>query len=193
MSVVSLVSGGLDSTLMAILIRQERIEQFPLFVDYGQLAKSKEFGACKANFKRHKLPTPKVVNVSQWGRFISSGLTDRRKRIFEDAFLPGRNMMFLLIGASYAYRVNAQSVAIGLLDESKAIFPDQTRAFCDEAEKLLSTILGRTIEITTPLMRFSKVDVVRAANRMKIRHTYSCHAGTKKPCGVCVACREFRF
>jgi 7-cyano-7-deazaguanine synthase len=193
MSVVTLVSGGLDSTLMSVLIRRERIEQFPVFVNYGQINKNRELGACKRNFRKHKLPDPAVVDVSHWGRFISSGLTDRRKRVFEDAFLPGRNLMFLLVAASYAYRVNAESIAIGLLDEAKAIFPDQTRAFCNETETLLSRILDRKIFITTPLIRFTKAHVVEAANRLKIRNTYSCHAGTPRPCGICVACREFKF
>ena len=33
MSVVNLVSGGLDSTLIAVMMREEGIEQFPLFID----------------------------------------------------------------------------------------------------------------------------------------------------------------
>jgi 7-cyano-7-deazaguanine synthase in queuosine biosynthesis len=41
MSIVTLVSGGLDSTLVALLARDEGLEQYPLFVDYGQRAKDK--------------------------------------------------------------------------------------------------------------------------------------------------------
>ena len=42
MSIVTLVSGGLDSTLVALLTRDAGIQQHPLFIDYGQRAKTLE-------------------------------------------------------------------------------------------------------------------------------------------------------
>ena len=50
MSIVTLVSGGLDSTLVALLARDEGLEQYPLFVDYGQRAKDKELSACSPDW-----------------------------------------------------------------------------------------------------------------------------------------------
>ena len=38
MSIVTLVSGGLDSTLVAKLAQEQGLQIFPLFVDYGQRA-----------------------------------------------------------------------------------------------------------------------------------------------------------
>ena len=52
MSIVTLVSGGLDSTLVAVLAREGGLEQYPLFVDYGQRAKNKELSACRAVLAR---------------------------------------------------------------------------------------------------------------------------------------------
>mgnify|MGYP000906041442 CR=1 FL=1 len=191
MSIVTLVSGGLDSTLMAVLAQEEKIVQFPLFIDYGQINKDKELSACLSNFKRHDLPIPKIVQLSGYGALLSSGLTDPNKRIFEDAFLPCRNLLFLTIGAAYAYQCNANAVAIGLLNEAFSIFPDQTEAFVRDTESLVSKSLGHSIQILTPLMSFSKAEVVRVAKLKGVNKTYSCHAGTEKPCGVCVACREY--
>ena len=191
MSVVPLVSGGLDSTVMAALIKLEGIDQYPLFINYGQLSYAREYEACCRLFSDHGLPAATIIDVSGWGKTISSGLTDSRKRIFEDAFLPGRNLMFLLIAASYAYRVNASSIAIGLLDESQSLFPDQTRAFCSEAESILGRVLDRSIRVIAPLIAMAKADVLRIATELGISGTYSCHAGTVEPCGACVACREY--
>jgi len=191
MSIVSLVSGGLDSTVMAFLTIEEGIEQFPLFIDYGQLNKEKELDACIYNFRRYRLPTPKVVNISGFGDLLSSGLTDSDKHIFKDAFLPCRNLMFLTVGAAYAHQCKASSVAIGLLDETFSLFPDQTSAFIQEVQKTISISIGQTIRILTPLMTFSKADVVRIAKAKGINKTYSCHSGSNTPCGVCVACKEF--
>lgn len=65
MSIVCLVSGGLDSTLMSILVKEEGITQYPLFIDYGQIFKDQELQACLNNFKRYELPAPKVINIER--------------------------------------------------------------------------------------------------------------------------------
>lgn len=132
------------------------------------------------------------MNLSGYGSLIASGLTDPDKDVVADAFTPGRNALFLLVAASYAVTVDAGAVAIGLLDERYRLFPDQSRAFLDECEKLLASALGREIALIAPLMRMSKADVVKVAEERGLRAgTYSCHEGGEKPCGRCIACREF--
>lgn len=176
---------------MALLTKEEGIVQYPLFINYGQLSKDKEMKTCLINFERYQLPTPKIIQLSGYGELLSSGLTDPEKRIFEDAFLPCRNLMFLTIGAAYAHQTNSNAVSIGLLDEAFGLFPDQTKSFIRDTELLVSKALGRSINVLTPLMSFTKADVVNLAREKQISGTYSCHAGTDIPCGVCVACREY--
>ncbi|MCI1278998.1 MAG: 7-cyano-7-deazaguanine synthase [Nitrospira sp.] len=191
MSIVNLVSGGLDSTVMAVLTKEEGMTQFPLFIDYGQLGRDKELQACQMNFKRYGLPEPKMAPLSGYGGLLSSGLTDPNKHILKEAFLPCRNLMFLTVGAAYAFQCGASAVGIGLLDEAFSLFPDQTKSFLSDAEALLSKALGKSIRVITPLITFSKADVLRIAKAKGITGTYSCHAGTDVPCGQCVACREY--
>ena len=124
MSIVLLASGGLDSTLSAVLAVEQGIEVHPLFVDYGQIAKDRELNACIVNYKHYGLPKPKVVNVQGFGELYPSGLTNLDMDIFEDAFLPGRNMLFLLVGATYACNMCASSISIGVLSEELSLFPD---------------------------------------------------------------------
>lgn len=190
MSIVTLVSGGIDSSLMALLAKKEGIIQHPLFIDYGQLGREKELGACKAIHTAHGLPEPVVITLSGFGEIISSGLTDREKDIFADAFLPGRNLLFLLAGAAYAYQVNANAVTIGLLNEETHLFPDQTTQFLILAEAMLSLCMGKNIRIIAPLMKFYKSDVLELAKSYGLTGTYSCHSGHDEPCGVCVSCKE---
>ena len=168
MSIVTLVSGGLDSTVMSFLTQEEGLSQYPLFIDYGQLSREKERNTCLDNFCRLNLPTPTVVQLNGYGTLLSSGLTDPNKRIFEDAFLPCRNLMFLTMGAAYAYQCGAGAVAIGLLSESFSLFPDQTTDFVRGAETLISKSLGCSLHILTPLMSFSKAEVVRIAKEKGI-------------------------
>ena len=91
MGIVTLVSGGLDSTLMSVMAHEEGVQLFPLFVDYGQLGAAKEWQACQFLHKTHGLPAPTHMDVSGFGKTIRSGITDKEMRINEDAFLPGRN------------------------------------------------------------------------------------------------------
>lgn len=169
------------------------MEQFPLFIDYGQRAAKREWQTCQAVHHSLGLPTPVRMDLSGFGQVIASGLTREELPLKEAAFTPGRNFLFLLMGSSYAYQVGASSVAIGLLSEQFSIFPDQRRAFLSQAEQAISTAMGRGVSILTPLMDFGKADVVQLAEAKGISGTYSCHAGSKEPCGRCIACLEFEF
>lgn len=191
MSMVNLVSGGLDSTLMVALARDVGEEQYPLFVDFGQRAKTRELAACRRSMALLKLPEPVVMDVNGFGKVVRSGLTDKTLRVFEDAFTPGRNLLFLLVAAAYADRVGADTVGIGLLHEDTSLFPDQTLGFLSAAEATLALAVDRPIRIVAPLASFHKGDVVALAREKGIDQTYSCHVGDKVPCGECIACREF--
>lgn len=191
MKVVTLVSGGLDSTVMSMLIREEGISQCPVFVNYGQINIDRELSACLGNFEKLQLPKPKIIEVPGYGRAFRSGLTDPRRDIVADAFLPGRNMLFLLCGAATAYEEGADALALGLLDEQLSIFPDQRRPFLEGAAAVLREAIGRPLQILTPLISLQKADVLQIAKEMGVTGTYSCHAGVIPPCGKCIACREY--
>jgi len=193
MSIVLLSSGGLDSTLSAVLALEQGLELHPLFIDYGQLAKDRELSACRVNYKHYGLPEPRIVNLQGFGELYSSGLTNIAMDIFEDAFLPGRNLLFLLVGATYACNVCASSISIGLLNEESSLFPDQTKEFLGKTQELISMITGRDLQILAPLIDFTKREVVALAKKKGIIGTYSCHAGGEIPCGECIACREYNF
>ena len=192
MKLVTLVSGGIDSTLMSILAQEQNFELHPLFIDYGQLGAKLEWQACVYNHAKHKLPAPKKLAIKGFGKFIHSGLTDKKLRLKEDAFLPGRNSMFLLSAASHAYQVQSKNIAIGLLTDKYKLFPDQSKEFIQSAEKFLSMEMNYEIKILTPLMEFNKADVIALAKTKKINKTYSCHSGNPIPCGKCISCLEIK-
>lgn len=192
MKLVTLVSGGIDSTLMSILAKEQNFELYPLFIDYGQLGAKLEWEACLYNHDKHKLPSPKKIRLSGYGKLINSGITNKKLRIREDAFLPGRNTLFLLTASSYAYQVQSNNIAIGLLTDKYKLFPDQTIDFIKSAERFISMELNYEITILTPLMEFNKAEVIILAKSKKINKTYSCHSGNLKPCGKCISCLEIK-
>jgi 7-cyano-7-deazaguanine synthase len=193
MSIVTLVSGGLDSTLVAKLAQEEGLNQYPLFVNYGQRSYKQELAACRLAMTNLKLPEPKVANLTGYGKLIHSGLTDKNLHIVKNAFTPGRNMLFILVAAAYAYQVDADAISIGLLHESDSLFPDQSSAFLNDAESVISCCMGKNIKVLAPLADFHKVEVVALAKQKGIQNTYSCHVGGKVACGVCIACNEYKF
>lgn len=191
MTTIALVSGGLDSTLMTVLSLEAGVDVKPVFVNYGQLAYEREYKACIGTFETLGLPVPIQVDLSGIGGLIRCGLTDANFHIKEEAFLPGRNLMFLLVAASYAYQNDSKTIAIGLLSEVNAIFPDQTKEFLRSAESAIAFSMAWPISVIAPLIEFTKADVVALAEQKKIIGTYSCHLGKEKPCGVCIACLEY--
>lgn len=88
MSMVSLVSGGLDSTLVGAMLREQAIDNYPLFIDYGQRAAITEWTTCQAVHERFNLPTPVRMDLSGFGKVIQSGLTSATLHIKDDAFAP---------------------------------------------------------------------------------------------------------
>jgi 7-cyano-7-deazaguanine synthase len=190
MSIVTLTSGGLDSTLMAVLARDEKLEQYPLFIDYGQLAAAQEWRTCLSVYRKLRLPKPVRMDLGGFGHLIPSGITSRTLRINEDAFLPGRNLLFLVAGAAYCSAKKASAVMIGLLTDAQRIFPDQSTQFLESCEKLIELAIGSRIRVVAPLIGLSKKDVLQLIKKRRIQGTYSCHSGRAKPCGICVSCRE---
>ncbi|MBA56825.1 MAG: 7-cyano-7-deazaguanine synthase [Pseudomonadales bacterium] len=192
MSVVTLLSGGMDSCLMSVLAMEAGVEQKPVFINYGQINIDKEVLAVRNHIRKFGLPECTEIDISGFGSVITSGLTDKTKHIVDEAFLPGRNLLFLLIASSFAVQNDCRSVSIGLLREDTAIFPDQTDDFLISAEHTISKAMGQTIEIVAPLRDFYKKDVIDMANEKGIS-SYSCHVGGDEPCGVCISCKEFEI
>jgi 7-cyano-7-deazaguanine synthase len=112
--------------------------------------------------------------------------------VFDDAFLPGRNLLFLLIGAARAYQNGCAAVAIGLLDPRSHLFGDQTQPFLQKAQAVLGCALGLPLRVLAPLIQLNKADVLALAGRLGVMGTYSCHRGDRQPCGKCISCREIR-
>ncbi len=189
MRVVVLSSGGIDSSVILQQLQRRGHKVFPLFVDYGQLASEKEWLSCQKICEFLKL-IPEKIDAHDFGRLVPSGLTNSNVDIEKNAFTPTRNLLFLTLGSAYGYGKGAYVVAIGIL--TNPIFPDQTTDFLTQTQKIMSIALGVNITILTPLISSDKFDSIMLARKygLPLDLTYSCHAGTEKPCGKCISCKE---
>jgi 7-cyano-7-deazaguanine synthase len=188
---ICLASGGLDSTLCLHLLRERGMNALPVYVNYGQRNHAREWGALVATCTANGFPDPVRFEFPSFGAIIKSGLTDPTLKVNEDAFTPTRNLLFLVLGASVASSKGASNIVIGLLDERSTIFPDQSDQFLRAAELAISEALGVSMQVHSPLRDMTKRDVVDIARQKGISDYYFCHAGTKSPCGKCIACLEY--
>lgn len=189
MRVVALSSGGIDSSVILHILKEKGCAIFPLYVNYGQLAAEREWLACQQICKYLGL-RPEKMDITGFGKLIPSGLTRRELDVEKDAFVPTRNLLFLIVGAAYGFVHAAHVISIGLL--ANPIFPDQTTAFTKEAERVIGLALGLNITVLAPLISMDKTDTLRLARKHKLplEETYSCHTGNQKPCGQCISCKE---
>jgi 7-cyano-7-deazaguanine synthase len=190
MGLVVLASGGVDSSVISLLAASQGVNTYPLFVDYGQLCAEREWSACVEIHKANGLPEPQRMSLPGFGQVVPSGLTSSSLDIVRDAFLPCRNLLFAVCGAAYAHSRGASCVALGLIDETEAIFPDQTGQFIEVAERAASVATGNLIRIIAPLHTLTKAEVLAVASQLGLKGTYSCHKGTAQPCGQCISCLE---
>lgn len=188
---VCLASGGLDSTVCLALVKKSGYRPIPLFVDYGQINRDMEFSALKSAAQYLGLEDPIVLDFHDFGRVVRSGLTQASLDVVQDAFTPCRNLLFIVAAAAVANTRGLTTLVLGLLDEATIIFPDQSDAFIAAAEHAISNALGVKMDIVLPLRDFRKSDVVRLSRELGVTSSYSCHAGTVPPCGVCIACKEY--
>ncbi len=182
-------SGGLDSSLVMALLKEEGVEVFPLHINYGHLAERKEWEACLKICAALGLRPPEKMDLAGMSN-LPSGLTDPNLDTAKYAFLPTRNLLLLVAGAAYAYSKGLDAVAIGLV--ANPIFPDQTKEFVESSEKTLSIALGRRVRLLAPLIGLDKREVILLARKHNLPFalTYYCHRGQDEACGECISCRE---
>ena len=189
MKVVCLTSGGIDSFVMSTMLKEKGMEIYPLFINYGQLAYEREYKSYLKVCKYLKVE-PKTIDISNFGKFITSGITSKDLNVVDDAFLPNRNLLFLILASSYAYQNEIYQVAIGIIENP--IFSDQEETFLQAAEKCLKESLDVDINLLYPIKKLNKLDIYKLAYKLKLPLDiiYYCHRGGTEPCNECLACQE---
>ena len=200
---VVLLSGGLDSATTAAIAIKEGYEAIALSFRYGQRHEKELQAATKIaqilNIQQHHIIE---VNLSQWG---GSSLTDSTMEIPQEGvqadvipstYVPGRNTVFIAIALSLAEATGATAIYLGINAVDYSGYPDCRPEYLSAYQNLANlasktAIEGNTIELVAPLVKDTKVDIVKRALSLgvPIAETWSCYQGGDKPCGVCDSCR----
>lgn len=202
---VVLLSGGLDSTTALYWAKSKGYEPVALAVRYGQ-RHVRELRAARAVARKAGAPLHEVSFTLPW--LGGSSLTNKKLKLPEIAlakiglgaipstYVPGRNTIFLALAASLADAIGAEAIVIGANALDYSGYPDCRPPFLDAFSKTarLGTkrgAEGKPLKVLAPLLRLDKRGIVRLAAKVKapLSLTWSCYAGTSRPCGRCDSCQ----
>jgi 7-cyano-7-deazaguanine synthase len=189
MSVVCLVSGGLDSAVLVKLCRHRFSKLYALTVDYGQTHKreveaARQISEIADEWRLVKLELPVKSQL------VGGQIPDASAG-WKPTWVPARNAVLLSVAAGYAEAVSADTIGIAV-HLRDANYPDCTVEFIQAMEKTLSIALSRRIQIYAPFVNMSKADVVRVGAELFVpfEKTWSCYRGEQIHCGTCKSCVE---
>lgn len=200
---VVLTSGGLDSTTVLAMARQQGFRCYSLSFDYGQrhraeLVAAQRLAATLADVE-HKVVR---LNLDSIG---GSALTDSAIAVPEQAsegipvtYVPARNTVFLSIALGWAEVLGAHDIFIGVNAVDYSGYPDCRPEYIAafEAMAQLATrdgVEGQGVRIHTPLIQLSKARIVQEGHKLGVDYslTVSCYQASDEglACGRCDACR----
>lgn len=198
--VVVVYSGGLDSTTLLYMHRNQGDEVIPLGVNYGQ-RHGRELDAATRICARLGLPYH-LVDLTALRPFLAgSSQTDKAVDVPEGHYaaetmkatvVPNRNMILLSVAMGAALSMKAAAVSYGAHSGDHAIYPDCRPAFIKKIQELAGLVDWAPLEVEAPLQLFTKADIVKAGANLRVPFgtTWSCYKGGRVHCGVCGTCVE---
>lgn len=204
---VVLLSGGLDSTTVVAIAREQGFKVYALSFDYGQNHKieleSAKRVAAKLSVQQHAIV--KVDLRSFGGSALTSDQPVPKHRTAEAighgvpvTYVPARNTVFLSLSLAFAETLGATDIFLGVNALDYSGYPDCRPEFIEAFETVanlatkMGTEEGKRITIHTPLIAMTKKQIVEAGQRLGVDYsmTISCYDPNEsgEACGACDAC-----
>lgn len=172
-----LMSGGIDSSACAFLLRDQGFEVEGLFIDYGQAAAGAESRAVTSMADYLCVPL-KRLKISGTAPFGCGEII-------------GRNAFFLFAALLTSDR---NSGVIGLGIHAGTHYYDCSAPFVERARGFVEEHTDGRVSVIAPFTTWQKADIYDyfLMSGLPIELTYSCEAGTDPVCGVCASCMDRR-
>lgn len=198
---VCIMSGGMDSTLAAYMMKKEGYEIVGVHFNYDQRTQAKELECFEAICKELDVKEKYVLDLDFFAKLGASALTDKNIEVptsgVEEGvpvtYVPFRNGIFLSMAAAIAEKEGASVIAIGVVEEDSSGYPDCRENYIEAMQKAinLGTKDETNIEIRMPLVHLKKSEIVQEAVNLDValELTWSCYKNEDAACGVCDSCR----
>jgi 7-cyano-7-deazaguanine synthase len=201
---VVLLSGGMDSMVVAGLAREAGYRLLALTIDYNQRHRIELEAAARIaaqlGAERH------IVLPLDLSRFGGSALTSDiavpKSGVEEGAipvtYVPARNTIFLSLCLGWAEAAGARDLFIGVNALDYSGYPDCRPDFIAAFEAMANLgtkagVEGDRFTVHTPLMQMTKADIAAEAGRLGLGAgmSWSCYdpAPGGLHCGLCDSCR----
>jgi len=179
-----------------------KYEVYPLTVSYGQRHDREVFAARSVCAARGEwlLTRWKYLNLDNLRGILPSALTGvgeipkgrYNETSMKQTVVPNRNMILLSLAAGYAEALGASHVAYAAHTEDHYIYADCRPEFAFAMDKSIRLGTDGKVELLTPFIRWSKVDIVALGKKLVVpfKMTWSCYKGEDRPCLGCGTCSE---
>ena len=196
-----IMSGGMDSTLVAYTMREQGYDIIALHFNYGQRTVARELQAYRQICDHLSVGEKYEIDLDFFKTIGSSALTDHSIDVPTEGIEPGvpityvpfRNGIFLSIATAIAEKEGCEVMAIGVVEEDSSGYPDCRDTFIKsfETSANLGTKDTTHIRIEMPLVHLQKSQIVQEAYKLNVplELTWSCYQSDDKACGVCDSCR----
>lgn len=198
---VCIMSGGMDSTLSAYMMKQDGYEIVAVHFNYNQRTQTKELKCFDAICKELEVENKYILDLDFFTQLGASALTDKNIEVpttgIEEGvpvtYVPFRNGIFLSMAAAIAEKEGASVMSIGVVEEDSSGYPDCREDYIRSMQNAinLGTKEETNIEIKMPLVHLQKSQIVQEALKydVPLELTWSCYKNEEKACGVCDSCR----
>ena len=210
---VVIVSGGMDSCVLAYYYAAAGFDLHLLSFDYGQkhvkeLAYAEKYIArMRGRFAlseypldiQHdviELPISRLLSDSD-SALLNQGVQMPHGHYTDDSMkatvVPYRNPNMLLQAATLAWGEDASIVAYAAHQGDYAQYPDCRQVFVAAFNHMLNVAMeGKSITIESPFMRLTKAQIARLGASLDVPFelTWSCYEGGNEGCGSCGTCVE---
>ncbi|MFD3667130.1 7-cyano-7-deazaguanine synthase QueC [Streptomyces sp. NPDC058672] len=205
---IVLLSGGLDSTTVLAIAKDQGYTPYALSFRYGQ-RHSVELEAAKRVVEAQGAARHVIADIDLrvfGGSALTSDIDVPKHDSLDHTeeggvpitYVPARNTIFLSFALAYAETVNASDIFTGVTAVDYSGYPDCRPEYIDAYAKManLATRAGvegtQKLKIHSPLMEMSKADIVREGLRLGVDYsiTSSCYDPDEqgRACGHCETC-----
>ncbi len=198
---VCIMSGGMDSTLSAYMMKQKGYEIIGVHFNYDQRTQSKELECFEKICDDLGVIERYVLDLDFFSKLGASALVDKNIEVptsgLEDGvpvtYVPFRNGIFLSMAAAIGEKEGASVISIGVVEEDSSGYPDCRKTYIKAMQDAinLGTKDETNITIDMPLVDMKKSQIVTEALKLDVplEHTWSCYKNEDLACGICDSCR----